>query len=157
LIPAPDQGGEVIALTSRFHLNRTGVIAMVPIQKHRDRRPALILGSLVAAALVSLLPSVAEAQSIPGIPSNPSQIVASAASGEVSSLMGNLMKGINLTSAQKGPVNSIIVGAEKQIEAAASNPATVNSIMQKAEGEIRKLLTPHQQTQFDKNVAAIHT
>ena len=124
---------------------------MAPIQKHRDRWSPLIVGSLIAVAFASSLPAVAKAQSLP---SGATQAVASAASGEVSSMFGNLLKGLNLTSSQTGPVNSIIAGAEKEIQAAASNPATINSIMSKAEGDIRKLLTPHQQKQFDKNVAA---
>lgn len=68
-------------------------------------------------------------------------------------MMTALFQGITLTDAQQKQVDSIRTAYRPQMQSAGQDRAARRDLMQKQTADLRTVLTPDQQTTFDKNMA----
>jgi Spy/CpxP family protein refolding chaperone len=68
-------------------------------------------------------------------------------------MMTALFQGITLTDAQQKQVDSIRSAYQPQMQSAGSDRSARREVMQKQMTDFRTILTPEQQTTFDKNMA----
>ena len=78
------------------------------------------------------------------------------AGGRGGRMSAALFQGITLTDAQQKQVDSIRTVYQPQIQSASDREAR-RGIMQKQTADFRTILTPDQQTQFDKNLADLRS
>lgn len=70
-----------------------------------------------------------------------------------SRMMAALFQGITLTDAQQKQVDSIRTAYRPQMQSAGQDRGARRELMQKESADFRTVLTPDQQTTFDKNIA----
>jgi Spy/CpxP family protein refolding chaperone len=70
-------------------------------------------------------------------------------------MQANLLQGITLTDAQQAKVDSI--RASYQATMSSGDRQQMRESMRKQAADIRSILTPDQQTQFDQNLAAMRS
>jgi len=75
------------------------------------------------------------------------------AGGRGGRMMTALFQGITLSDAQQKQVDSIRTAYRPQMQSAGSDRAARRDLMQKETADFRTVLTPDQQTTFDKNMA----
>jgi Spy/CpxP family protein refolding chaperone len=102
----------------------------------------LRLAAVLAIAAVS--PAIAHAQQDGG-------------GGRGGRMSAALFNGITLTDAQQKQVDSIRAAYRPQMQSAGSDRSARRDLMQKQTVDFRSVLTPDQQTTFDKNLADLRS
>jgi Spy/CpxP family protein refolding chaperone len=74
-------------------------------------------------------------------------------------MMTALFEGITLTDAERKSIDSIRTSYQSQMQQARSSGdrSQMRDLMQKQTGDFRNVLTPDQQTTFDKNLATLRS
>jgi periplasmic protein CpxP/Spy len=116
---------------------------------HRRTNPLrnVVMSALVALAATAALPLLASAQGMRG----------GQGGGGGGRMMAALFNGIALTDAERKSIDSIRTAYQPQMQQARSSGdrSQMRDLMQKQTADFRNVLTPDQQTAFDKNVAAM--
>jgi Spy/CpxP family protein refolding chaperone len=127
---------------------------MTSLSRRPSRRLHLIAGAVFAGLIaLATMPARSSAQA----PSGSQGSMQSGGGGGGGRMMSTLMEGITLTDAQQKSVDGIRANYMPQMQAArsAQNRDQMRTLMTQETGEIRKVLTPDQQTVFDKNLATM--
>lgn len=126
------------------------------VHNHRqiDRLRVVVTSALVAVAATVALPVIAQAQP-------PAGQGMGGGGGGGGRMMTAMFEGITLSDAQKKSVDSIRTAyqpqmAELRSQGESSRPQ-MRGLMQKETADFRTVLTPDQQTTFDKNVATMRS
>jgi Spy/CpxP family protein refolding chaperone len=129
---------------------------MTSLSRRQGRRLHLIAGAVFAGLIaVTTLPALGSAQA--PAPSGSQGGGGSMQGGGGGRMMASLMQGITLTDAQQKSIDGIRSNYMPQLQAArsAQNRDQMRTLMTQETGDIRKVLTPDQQTVFDKNLATM--
>ena len=115
-----------------------------------DRLQTVVVAALVALVATAARPMIASAQDAGG---------AQGGGGRGGRMMAALFEGITLTDAERKSVDSIRTVYQSQMQQARSSGdrSQMRDLQQKQNGDFRNVLTPDQQTTFDKNLATMRS
>jgi len=131
---------------------------MTSLSRGNGRRLHLItMSALVALIAIATMPARGSAQSPPPSGGQGSMGSMQGGGGGGANRMAALMQGITLTDAQQKSIDGIRAKYQPQMQQARTdqNRDQMRTLSQQQSTEIRNVLTPDQQTVYDKNLAAM--
>ncbi len=130
---------------------------MTSLSRGNGRFHMVTMAALVALVAIVAMPARSSAQSQPPSTTQGGMGSMQGGGGGGANRMAALMQGITLTDAQQKSIDAIRAKYQPQMQQARTdqNRDQMRTLAQQSSAEVRNVLTPDQQTVYDKNLAAM--